>query len=328
MGVPMRRRDFIRLLGAAVAGWSSRVQAQQQAIPVVGYLGLGSERAARQYDEAYLSGFAALGYIEGKNIRLISRFADGDKDRLAPLTTELVSLGAKVIVTTGGAAIEAAHKAAPSVPIVAAMGPDPVMMGWAKSLAKPGGMITGLFANTQSFKKFELLKEVRPQATKFALFMNANNPATPYMRKYAVDGSHTIGIELEIIELKDLSEVAVAFDRLRALAVGGVAITSDPLFNSNPALFAELALKHKLPSVGDDRTYAKAGGLFARSINFHAMASRPARFVDQILKGVDPGDIAAELSDQDQLTVNLKTAKELGVTIPLPVITLATDLIE
>src|SRR5262245_8538800 len=99
MGVQMRRREFISLLSAAAAGWSSRVQAQQQAIPLVGYLGLGSERGVQQYSEAYLSGFAALGYVEGKNIRLISRFADGDKDRLAPLTTELVSLGARVIVT-------------------------------------------------------------------------------------------------------------------------------------------------------------------------------------------------------------------------------------
>jgi len=148
------------------------------------------------------------------------------------------------------------------------------------------------------------------------------------MRKPAVDGSHTIGIELEIIELKDLAEVAAAFDRLRSRGVEGVAITSDPLFNSNPALFAELALRHKFPSVGDDRTFAKAGGLFARSANDLAIASRPARFVDQILKGVAPGDIAAELSDQDQLTINLKTAKELGVNIPSTVLVLATDVIE
>jgi putative ABC transport system substrate-binding protein len=324
----MRRREFISLLSAAAAGWSSRVQAQQQAIPVVGYLGLESERAAQQYSEAYLSGFAALGYVEGKNIRLISRFADGHKDRLAPLTTELVSLGARVIVTTGGAAIEAAHKAAPSVPIVATMGPDPVMMGWARSLAKPGGMITGLFANTQSFKVFELLKEVRPQATKFGLFMNANNPATPYMRKYAVDGSRSIGIELEIIELKDLSELPAAFDRLRSQGVEGVSVTTDPVFNSNPALFAELALKHKLPSSGDDRTFAKAGGLFARSADYVKMASRPARFVDEILKGAAPGDLAAELSTDYQLTINLKTARALGVTIPPAVLARATDVIE
>jgi putative ABC transport system substrate-binding protein len=323
----MRRREFISLLSAAAVEWSSRVQAEQ-AIPVVGYLGFGSERDVQQYSEAYLSGFAALGYVDGENIRLISRFADGDKDRLAPLTNELVSLGARVIVTTGGAAIDAAHKAAPSVPIVASMGPDPIMMGWAKSLAKPGGMITGLFVNTQSFKGFELLKELRPQATRFGLLMNANNPATPYMRKYAVDGTHTIGIELEVIELKDMSELAAAFDRLRSRGVEGVLITSDPFFNSNPALFAELALRHKLPSVGDDRTFAKAGGLFARSANYLAMAPRPARFVDQILKGVAPGDIAIELSDQYQLTINLKTARELGITIPLAVLAIATDVIE
>jgi putative tryptophan/tyrosine transport system substrate-binding protein len=328
MGVRMRRREFITLLGAAAAEWSSRVQAQQQAIPVVGYLYLGSERTVEQYKEAFMSGFAARGYIEGKTFRLLSRFADGHTDRLAPLTTELVSLGARVILTAGGASIEAAHKAAPNVPIVSMIGPDPVMMGWAKSLAKPGGMITGLFFDSQSPKRFELLKELRPQATRFGLLMNAANPATPYMRKHSVDGVRTIGVELEVIELKELSELAAAFDRLSSLRVEGVAIAADPVFNSNPALFAELALAHKLPSVGDDRSFVKAGGLFTRTANYLAMAPRPARFVDEILKGAAPGDLAVELSMEYELTVNLKTARELGITIPPTVFAAATEVIE
>jgi putative ABC transport system substrate-binding protein len=125
----MRRREFITLLGAAAAEWSSRVHAQQQAIPVVGYLFLGSQSWNQPFFDAFLSGLAARGYIEGKNIRVLYRFADGHSDRLSPLTTELVSLGARAIVTSGGASIEAAHKAAPSVPIVSLIGPEPVDMG-------------------------------------------------------------------------------------------------------------------------------------------------------------------------------------------------------
>jgi len=151
---------------------------------------------------------------------------------------------------------------------------------------------------------------------------------TPYLRKNAVDGAHTIGIELEVIELKDLSELAAAFDRLRSVGVEGVVIGGDPLFISNPAPIAELALAHKLPSVGDDRGYAKAGGLISRSANYLAIAPRAARFVDQILNGVGPGDLAVELAEDYEIIVNLKTARELGVTIPPAVLVQATEVIE
>jgi putative tryptophan/tyrosine transport system substrate-binding protein len=280
----MRRREFLVLV-SGTAVWSiAAARAQQSpAIPVIGYLFLGSRRSIRPNIDAFLSGLASHGYIEGKNIRVSYQFADGHTDRLSTLTAELVSLGAKVIVTAGGASIEAAHKAAPSVPIVSLAGPDPVEMGWAKSLAKPGGMITGIFLNTQAPEKFELLKELRPQATRFGLLMNGNNPATPYLRKHAVDGARTIGIELEVIELKELSDLSAAFDRLRALGLEGVAIIADPIFFSNSAPIAELALAHKLLSVGDDRSFAKAGGLLARSEDYLAIAARTARFVDEIL---------------------------------------------
>ena len=148
------------MLSAAAVEWSSRVQAEQPAIPVVGYLSLGSERGMQPFTDAFLSGLASHGYFEGKNIRVLQRFADGHTDRLSTLTTELVSLGARVVVTAGGASIEAAHKAAPSVPIVSWIGPEPMGMGWAKSLAKPGGMITGIFFNTQAPKKTRAAKGV------------------------------------------------------------------------------------------------------------------------------------------------------------------------
>jgi putative ABC transport system substrate-binding protein len=303
------------------------VQAQQ-AIPVVGYLFLGSQSWNQPFFDAFMSGLVARGYIEGKNIRVLHRFADGHSDRLSALTTELVSLGARVIVTSGGAAIAAAHKAAPSVPIVSLIGPEPVDMGWAKSLAKPGGMITGVFFNTPAPKKLELLKELRPRATKFGWLMNGNNPATPYLRKQAVDGARRMGIELEVIELKELSELAAAFDRLRSLGVEGLGINSDPVFLSNPAPIAELALAHKLPSVGDDQSYVKAGGLMSRSANYLSIAPRCARFVDEILKGAAPRDLAVELTDDFELAVNQKTARQLGITLPAELLVQVNEMFE
>jgi putative ABC transport system substrate-binding protein len=202
------------------------------------------------------------------------------------------------------------------------------MMGWAKSFAKPGGMITGVFFNTQAPKRFEVLKKVRPQSSTFGYLMNANNPATPYLRKHALEGARTIGIELEVIELKELSAVAAAFHHFAALGVGGVAIASDPVFLSNPALFAELALSHKLSSVGDDPSYAKAGGLISRSANYLAIAPRSTRYVDEILKGATPGDLAVELTVDYELTVNLKTARQLRITIPPELLAQATEVLE
>src|SRR5262245_52397144 len=150
----MRRREFITLIGGAVAARSSRAHAQQPAMPTIGWLDLGSEPSVRDEVGGFRSGLAALGYTEGKNIRVLYRYADGHADRLSALTLELVALGATIIVTTSSGAVRAAYDAAPNVPIVTWAGPSPVLMGWAQTLARPGGMITGVFEAQQIGKKF------------------------------------------------------------------------------------------------------------------------------------------------------------------------------
>jgi putative ABC transport system substrate-binding protein len=176
----MKRREFIAVVGGAAAVWLSRAHAQQPAMRTIGWLYLGPEDDdIRPIVEAFRSGLADLGFTEGKNIRLLYRYADGHAERLSALTIELVSLGATVIVTTGTTSIRAAHAAAPNVPIVTWGGADPLVMGWAQTLARPGGMITGVFEIGATPKYFELLKEVRPQATTFGYLMNATNPINP-----------------------------------------------------------------------------------------------------------------------------------------------------
>jgi putative tryptophan/tyrosine transport system substrate-binding protein len=278
--------------------------------------------------EAFQSGLADLGYMEGKNIRVLYRFADGNADRLSALTGELVSLGATVIVTTSTTAIRAAHGMAPNVPIVSWSAADPVLMGWAQTLARPGGMITGVFLSGAAIaKRFELFKEVRPQATTFGLLMNAANPGNPLFRKGADDAAQKLGINLAVVEVKDQSELADAIHRMASLGVAGLAITPDPVLGSNAAI-AKLALKHKLPSVGDGRSSVDAGGLFAFAEDYFAMARRSAWYVDQILKGTAPGDLPAEQSVVFRLFVNLSTAKELGITIPPSVLARADEVID
>jgi putative ABC transport system substrate-binding protein len=301
--------------------------AQQRAMPTIGFLSLAGEPENQSIIEAFRSGLADFGYTEGTNIRVLYRYADGHADRLSALTAELISLGAITIVTSSATSIQAAHNAAPNVPVVSWVGPDPVMMGWAQSLARPGGMITGLFFLGVFEKRLELLKQVRPQATTVGYLLNASNPANKF-RGPVDEAARALGLKLEIVELKEVSGLADAIGRMTSLGVAGVVINPDPVFYSKAAEIAELARVHKLPSVGDDRKFVDAGGLFALSINYPAMARHSARFVDQILKGTAPGELAVERPTEFKVMVNLKTAKELGITIPPSVLARADELIE
>src|SRR5262249_3369513 len=202
--------------------------------------------------------------------------------------------------------IRAVHDAAPNVPIVTMWGGDPIMMGWAQTLARPGGMITGLFVHDSNLvKPFEVLKELRPQANTFGFLMNASNPGNPRWKRVVDDAAGALGIKVEIIEGKGPSEFADAFSRMKSVGVEGVAYSGDPVFSSNLAAIAELARLHKFPSVGDPG-FVSAGGLIAIGPNLVGMAKRSASFVDQILKGTDPGDLPAELPADFKLFVNLK----------------------
>ncbi len=331
----MKRREFITLLGGA-AVWSLPLSAQQSGRkepPVVGFLYLGSERGLGgrpDFIEAFRSGLAALGYIEGQNIRLIYGFAEGRVERLSELTTELVSRGAKIIVTSSTTAISAAHKVAPTIPIVSWASADPVAHGWAQSLARPGGMITGmsLMGGELFVKSLELLKQVRPQATTFAVLFNATNPGNPLFRRHVEDAASQLGIKVHVLEVKELSELAEAFRQMTSLGVDGLYIIEDPVFNSNLPAISQLALQHRLPTVSGNWELPNAGGLFARAFNYIALVRRSAWYVDRILKGEAPGELPIEQPTEFKLIVNLKTAKALGLTIPPEILARTDEVIE
>ena len=266
--------------------------------------------------------------MQDQNIRVLSRFAHGKVERLTEMTTELVSLGAKIIVTSSTTAVRAAHAAAPNIPIVSWASADPVRMGWPQTLARPGGMITGLLLiDSTVVKPLELLKELRPKAITFGYLMNVSNPGNPHFRIEVDNVARVLGIKVEIIELKEQSELADAFIRMGSLGVEGLAVIPDPVLASNAAAIAQLARLRKLPTVGD-RAFLDAGGMLGLSANYRAMAKRSAWFVDRILKGTAPGDVAAEQATEFKLSVNLKTAKQLGITIPATILARADDVIE
>src|SRR5262249_36711961 len=285
--------------------------------------------AIRPVIDAFRSGLATLGYVEGESVRIVYGVADGRAELLPDIVKGLVRSGAKVIVTSSSAAVRAAHAAAPTVPIVSWAAADPVAMGWAQSMARPGGMITGLFLVTSALEKpLELLKQVRPSATAFAYLFNAANPGNPHFRKTVEVGAAQLGIKVHVLEVKEPSELADTFRRIASLGAEGVDIIPDPVLGPKQAEITDLARQHRLPTVAEGPSFANAGCLLAFSVNHAALARRSAWYVDQILKGISPGDLPAEEPTEYKIVINLKTAKTLGLTVPPILLARADEVIE
>src|SRR5262245_59832848 len=326
----MRRREFVARLCATAAAWPLFAIAQpihRKEPPNVGFLHLGFERAIRPVIDAFRSGLATLGYVEGESVRIDYGFADGRTELLPDIVKGLVRSGAKVIVTSNTTAIRAAHAAAPTVPIVSWAAADPVAMGWAQSMARPGGMITGLFLVSSTLEKpLELLKQVRPSATVFAYLFNPANP--PHFRKSVGVGAGQLGIKVHFLKVKEPSQLADTFRRIASLGAEGVAIIPDPVLGPMQAEIADPARQHKLPTVGEGPSFANSGCLLAFSVNYAALARRSAWYVDQILKGISPGDLPAEEPTEYKIVINLKTAATLGLTVPPILLARADEVIE
>ena len=329
----MRRREFITLVVGVPLALPLVARAQPSGgkdPPVVGFLAPGTEQAQQPAVEAFRSGLRALGYVEGQNIRILHRFAEGRAERVSDLTTELVSRGVKVIVTGGTTAIRAAHNAAPTTPIVSSGSADPVAMGWAQTLARPGGMITGMsiMGSELLVKRLDLLRQVRPQATVFAYLLNAANPGNPFFISDVKDATDQMGVKVHVFEVKEIVELVGAFRRMTSLGAQGLLVIEDPLFSSNASTITELALQHQIPTVSGNLGFPAAGGLLAYAFNYIALVKRSASYVDRILKGETPGDLPIEQATEFKLIINLKTANALGLTILPTLLSHADEVIE
>jgi putative ABC transport system substrate-binding protein len=324
----MRRRVLLALMAAAAP--SPGVWAQQKAMPVIGFLGSNTSSAAAPYYAGLMAGLRDLGYIDGRTIRIESRYADGNNDRLTIQAAELVSLNVDVIVTYGGASVIVARKATETIPIVMATGPDLVGMGFAASLARPGGNITGLryLAGDAFAKRQELLKEVDPSITQLGvLLLRGNSRFNQSTLESMRAGAEALKLELRPVEASGPAEYDGAFAALADGKVSGLVIHDNNQFISDAKPIAALAVQHRLRSIGS-LEHAVSGGLMGYSVDFVRLFHRSAYFVDRILKGTKPGDLPIEQPTKLHFVINLRTARSLGLAVPPLPLARADEVIE
>jgi putative ABC transport system substrate-binding protein len=279
---------------------------------------------------AFRQGLHELGYVEGRNIQIESRWAEGNYDRLPGLAADLVRLKVDVIVTYGTPAAQAAKGATGTIPIVMAAIIDPVASGLVTSLARPGGNITGqsMMSPDLAEKQLQILKELVPKTSRVAVLHNPANPGNAPQVRHAQDAARALGVRLQILGARGPSEIDSAFAAMTAEQAGAVIVLVDAILQSNRARIADLAARHRLPAVYGLHEYAEAGGLLAYGPNRLDMFRRAATYVDRILKGAKPGDLPVEQPSTFTLVINLKTAKALGLTIPPSLLLRADQVIE
>ena len=326
----MKRRDFITLLGGVAAAWPLAARAQQPAkLPTIGFLGAATASVAGQWFAAFVQRLHELGWMEGRNIAIEVRWAEGRSERYAEIATEFVRLNVDVIVTIGTPASLAAKQATSVVPIVFVAASDPVGTGLVASLARPGGNVTGL-SNQQADlagKRVELLREVVPGLRQLAIMANVDNSASVLEMREVQTAARTIGLEVAILEVRQAEDIANGFELLKSRA-DALYVVSDPLLGSNRVRINTLALGMRLPTLHAFRDHVEAGGLMSYAANFPDLYRRSADLVDKILRGTKPGDIPVEQPTKFELVINLTTAKALGITVPSNVLALADEVIE
>ena len=323
----MRRRELLLLLGAAMT--AARVpRAQQKAMQVIGYLAFGSPGFAPT-TAVFLQGLSETGWVEGQNVAIEYRWAEGRYDRLPALAADLVGRKVDVILAAGDAAAAAANGATLTIPIVFISG-DPVGNGLVASLARPGGNLTGVSLLTVELmaKRLELLSELVPQAGLIALLVNPNTSTTERMIHDEQEAARVKGVQLRVVKASSESEIDAAFASLAQLQAGALLVSRDPFFNSRREQLVALAVRHAVPAIYPWREFTAAGGLISYGPSLTAALRLVGIYTGKILKGTKPADLPVEQPTKFELVVNLKTAKELGLTIPPSILARAAEVIE
>jgi putative ABC transport system substrate-binding protein len=327
----MRRRDFIAGIAGSSAAWPLAARAQQAAMPVVGFLSIGTQESRAQWVAAFRKGLSDFGYIEGRNVAIEYRWANNEVDRLPELAADLARHQVAVILVSGGTPPVLAAKAATStIPIVMIIGGDPVQLGFVASLNRPGGNVTGVAFLTTALvaKRLDLLRELVPGATTVAYLADPRSEVGREMERDMLAAAATIGRRVVIAEARNVSDFEPAFATFIDRGAGALVVGSDPLFTSNRDKIMTLAARHKLPAIYQSREYVAEGGLMSYGANLSDAYRLGGRYVGQILKGVKPADLPVEQSSRIELVINMKTAKALGLTIPDKLLALADEVIE
>ena len=326
----MRRREFITLLGGVAATWPFAARAQQPAMSVIGLLIGGSPEADAFRVDAVRQGLKETGYIEGQNAAIEYRWAENQYDRLPALAADLVRRQVAVLVAVGNAAAVAAKGATATIPIVFEVGNDPVQFGLVAGLARPGGNITGVtfLGGELTAKQLEVLHEAVPKSAVIGLLENPTNPNAEVVRRNVQAAADAFGRKLIVAKAIVESDIDPAFTFLVQQRTGAVLVRSDVLFNGRPKLLVALAGRHALPAIYPLREFAAAGGLMSYGASLSEALRQVGVYTGRILKGEKPADLPVQQSAKVELIINLKTAKTLGLTLPIWLLGRADEVIE
>ena len=321
-------RDFITLLGGAAVAWPGAARAQQPATRVIGFLGGADPIGYAVLIEAFRSGLQDHGYIEGQNIRIEYRWAEGNYERLSGLAADLVRRKVDIITTQGTPAAFAAKQATATIPIVMAIVGDPVDSGIVASYSRPGGNITGssFFFPEINAKRLELMKILMPDLKRAGVLMNPDNLAMPSVLRAMDEVAKAMDVKLQHMEVRRFDELDSALAQAKS-QIEAHTVIDEGLFVANAKRIAELAIRNRLPGVGF-REYCEAGGLAAYGVNFPHIWRRGAVFVDKILKGTKPADLPIEQATRFEFIINLRTARSFGLDVPPTLLARADEVIE
>jgi putative tryptophan/tyrosine transport system substrate-binding protein len=326
----MRRREFIAGL-SATAAWPLAARAQQGAVPVIGYLHVGSSAEGIPFAANFINGLSEAGYTLGRNVAIEYRFAEDKSDRLPELAADLVRRRVAVIATLGGLGPASAAKAATTtIPIVFGSGGDPVQGGLVTSLNRPGGNLTGIsFLSAELVpKRLELMHQLLPRAARFAVLVNPNSPSAASNINTARAAASAIGTQIEFFDARTDREIDTAFASLVQKRADALVLAGDPIFSNGRVHIATLAARHAVPTISYDRAFAEAGGLMSYGSSLSDQYRQVGIYTGRVLKGEKPADLPVVQPTRFELVINLKTAKTLGLEVPQSILLRADEVIE
>jgi putative tryptophan/tyrosine transport system substrate-binding protein len=326
----MRRRDFIQVIAGSAAAWPLATSAQQPTMPVIGFVNSASPAGGYPPVSAFLKGLGEAGFVEGRDVAIEYRWAEGQYGRLPALVADLVRRKVSVIAATSTPAALAAKAGTTSIPVVFTTSGDPVRLGLVSSLNKPGGNLTGTTqVNVEvAPKRLELMHEVLPAATNFALLVNPPDPLAEPVSQALSATSASLGLKLNVVHAGSERDLATIFESLVQLKTEALVIGSDAFFSSRGELLGRLALRHHLPAIYQYPEFTAAGGLISYGGNVAESYRLAGIYVGRILKGERPANLAVQEVTKVELIINLKTAKAFGITVPLPLSGRADEVIE